>query len=583
MQIEEKLSNLRKEMKKRGLDAYLITGSDPHGSEYVPPRWRTRQWISGFTGSAGTVVVTLKEAFLWVDSRYYIQGAQEIEGSPFKLKKLGFPGELTPVEWLAAPPQKGFKVGVDHESLTLEEKKELVNRGISLIEIDDLLNNIWLDRPGLPFSKVTPLDDEIAGLSSRAKIDMIRELLSEVGCSDTLIASLDDIAWILNLRGSDIPFNPVFLSFLLIGQNKVVLFTDPRRLEEGLLNNSVEIRNYAEVYDYLQKELNGSAVLYLSPQKSNVRLCSALNKAVKIVEGRDFSSDLKSRKNRREIEGMRRAHIEDALAMVKFLHTVSQATKRYTELSIAEELEKFRAESSDYLGPSFSPIAGFKAHGALAHYSATPESSVELIGDGLLVLDSGGQYETGTTDITRTLLFGEASEQMKRDYTLVLKGNLALTRQVFPEQTAGYQLDAFARQFLWQEGLNYGHGTGHGVGFCLNVHEGPQNISPKPIAVALEEGMVISNEPGIYREGVHGVRLENLVVVQASEKGAMGQFYEFEVLTLVPFEKKLIKRELLSDAEIEQLNGYHERVYRELQEELNEIERAWLRHVTLPL
>ncbi|MFA7370983.1 MAG: M24 family metallopeptidase, partial [Sphaerochaetaceae bacterium] len=218
-----------------------------------------------------------------------------------------------------------------------------------------------------------------------------------------------------------------------------------------------------------------------------------------------------------------------------------------------------------------------------AHYSATPESSVELIGDGLLVLDSGGQYETGTTDITRTLLFGEASEQMKRDYTLVLKGNLALTRQVFPEQTAGYQLDAFARQFLWQEGLNYGHGTGHGVGFCLNVHEGPQNISPKPIAVALEEGMVISNEPGIYREGVHGVRLENLVVVQASEKGAMGQFYEFEVLTLVPFEKKLIKRELLSDAEIEQLNGYHERVYRELQEELNEIERAWLRHVTLPL
>ncbi len=587
MEIKVRVEALRGKMRKEGVDAYLITGSDPHASEYVPARWQTRSWISGFTGSAGTVVVTQNEALLWVDSRYYIQGEQEIANTPFTLQKQGMEAVVDPAEWLGENLPSKSVVAVDRESFTLAAQRKLLEelkpRGLILEEREDWFDEIWPDRPPIPFSKVTALPTAVAGLSVGEKIEIIRKVMSEKGWSDTIISSLDDIAWVLNLRGEDVPYNPVFLSYLLIGMEKVVLFTNPKRLEKGLLDEVVSVAPYEEIFSFVKEYFSPSSILYFSPDRTNLALIGALPETLKRVEGRDISTQLKSRKGERELEGMRQAHRADGIAMVKFLALIDSNQKRYTELTLADELEHCRQESSDYLGPSFSTIAGFKEHGALAHYSASEESSVELVGDGLLVLDSGGQYKSGTTDITRTLLFGEPSEEMIVDYTLVLKGNLALTRQQFPAQTAGYQLDALARQFLWQAGLNYGHGTGHGVGFCLNVHEGPQSISPRPIAVALEEGMVISNEPGIYREESHGVRLENLVAVVKGELSEMGQFYRFEVLTLAPFERRLIATHLLTEEEREQLNAYHDWVYEELQGELNEVERSWLRQATLPL
>ncbi len=494
---------------------------------------------------------------------------------------------VDPAVWLGENLPPKSVVAVDQECFTLAAQRKLLEelqpRGLILEEREDWFDEIWTGRPPIPFSKVKALPTAVAGLSVEEKVKIIRGVMAEKGWSDTIISSLDDIAWVLNLRGEDVPYNPVFLSYLLIGMERVVLFTNPERLDKGVLDEMVTVEPYSAIFDFVKGYFSPSSTLYISPERSNLALIGALPATLKRFEGHDISTLLKSRKSERELEGMRQAHRADGIAMVKFLARLETNQKRYTELTLADELERCRQESGDYLGPSFSTIAGFKEHGALAHYSATEESSVELKGDGLLVLDSGGQYKSGTTDITRTLLFGEASEEMRKDYTLVLKGNLALTRQQFPAQTAGYQLDAFARQFLWQAGLNYGHGTGHGVGFCLNVHEGPQSISPRPIDVALEEGMVISNEPGIYREGSHGVRLENLIVVRKGEKSEMGQFYQFEVLTLAPFERRLIAKELLTEEERQQLNSYHDWVYEELQGELNEAERSWLRQATLPL
>lgn len=587
MEVKARVEALREKMRKEGVDAYFITGSDPHASEYVPPRWQTRGWISGFSGSAGTVVITQKEALLWVDSRYYIQGEQQIANTPFTLQKLGMAEVVGPAEWLGENLPANSKVAVDQTCFTLADQRKLLGelkpRNLILEEREDWFDEIWPNRPPLPFSKVKALPVSIAGASAGEKIEMIREVMRDKGWSDTIISSLDDIAWILNLRGADVPYNPVFLSYLLVGMERVILFTNPERFEAGVLDRGITLKPYEEIFSYLGEHFTPSSTLYISPDRSNLRLIGALPASLKRVEGLDISTLLKSRKNKTEQEGMRLAHKADGVAMVKFLAQVASGEKCYTELTLAAELENYRRQSSDYLGPSFSTIAGFKEHGALAHYSASEESSVELVGNGLLVLDSGGQYTCGTTDITRTLLFGEASSEMMRDYTLVLKGNLALSRQQFPSQTAGYQLDSLARQFLWQAGLNYGHGTGHGVGFCLNVHEGPQNISPRPIEVALEEGMVISNEPGIYREGSHGVRVENLVMVQRGDVSEMGQFYRFEVLTLAPFERRLIDTTLLSEEEQREINDYHARVYEELQGELSEAQRAWLRQATLPL
>ncbi len=589
-EIEKRLEEIRNLMREQQLDAWVDFGSDPHGSEYVAPRWRSRAWLSGFTGSAGTIVITADKALLWVDSRYHIQGAEQIARTPFMLQKLGNPGVLDHVSYLASVLEVGCRVGMIGETVSVSTVRSLreafSEKSLQVVFTDDWLADIWEDRPSIPAEPVRAQDIMVAGTTSGAKIQKIRSMLENLGCTHTIISSLDDIAWILNLRGSDIAYNPVFLSYLLIGQQEAVLFTDESRLDSNWVKDFSEfgtIKAYDAVFEHLLTAFKETDVVYISPEKTSITLRNSIPVGVKIVEGRDISTNLKAIKSPIEIEGMRRAHVLDGIAMVKLLAAIDRTEQVFTELSIAKALEDFRAEDEEYLGPSFSPIAGFGPHGALAHYSASEVSSVPLEGNSLLVLDTGGQYRTGTTDITRTLLFGEPSHQMKRDYTLVLKGNLALAAQRFPVGTYGYQLDILARQYLWQSGYSYGHGTGHGVGFCLNVHEGPFNVSPKPIVVPLETGMIMSDEPGLYREGVYGIRIENLVVVQHAGTTEFGEFLAFDVLTLCPFERRLIDTSLLSEGEKQMIDAYHGWVYAELSKKLNEDDAEWLHQATLPL
>lgn len=588
--IEHRLEKLRKRMAKEHIDAWIITGSDPHSSEYVCSRWQTRSWISGFTGSAGTVVVTRDKALLWVDSRYFIQGEQQLRNTSFELQKLDTPQVLDHVQWLARTMESGSVIGFEASTCTVTAKRNFerafIGKRFELVGTEDWFDQIWENRPEIPHEQVVEMEDTYVGYSRKEKIELIRKELAQQGCTHTIIASLDDIAWILNLRGSDIEYNPVFLAYLIIGPDSTVLCSDGRHFSKEVyssLSKDVSILGYDEIDTALKTLASDGYRVYYSADKISVRLLEALPKQVDTVEGRDISTDLKSTKNKAELEGMRRAHLLDGVALVKFLARVKTSGKTYNEISLAEELIRCRSEHPEYLGPSFSPIAAYREHGALAHYSATEESAHVLEGDGLLVLDTGGQYASGTTDITRTLLFGTASDEMKRDYTLVLKGTITLAAQKFPKGTYGYQLDVLARQFLWQQGLSFGHGTGHGLGFRLNVHEGPQNISPRPTMVPLKAGMVISDEPGVYKEGRYGIRIENIVAVKQAETTEFGSFLAFEVLSFCPFERDLIDKDLLAPNEIQMIDDYHETVRNTLSPYLDEKTRTWLKEATAAL
>lgn len=589
--IERRLALVRKKMRQERIDAWIVTGTDPHLSEYVAQRFRTRQWISGFTGSAGTVVITDNQALLWTDSRYFLQAERQLASSPYSLQRLDTPGVVDHGAWLAEHLSAGSRVGIDPATLSVVAARTLAstlsNKGLALVFTSDWFDELWEDRPPLPRSNVVPVDESIAGESRASKIQRIREACHRTGCTHTILSSLDDISWTLNLRGDDIPYNPVFFAYMLIRPDSVYLFTDKRHFSfslQGELAKEIHILPYEEATKFLSVHLNKADVLYLCSEKTNMLLYEAIPKEMMIVEGRDFSTDFKAAKSAIELEGMRHAHVLDGIAMVRLLSLLSRSKAQgFSELAVAQTVHRMRSESSEYLGPSFFPIAGFGPHGALAHYEATAQSSSILEGDGLLVLDSGGQYLTGTTDITRTLLIGKASQEMKKDYTLVLKGNLALGAQRFIAGTSGYQLDVLARQFLWQHGITYGHGTGHGVGFRLCVHEGPQNISPKPVQVPLVQGMVISDEPGVYREGMYGVRIENLVAVKEDGSNAFGSFLSFEVLTLCPFERALIAMDLITNQERLMIDAYHKWVYEELSPFLEAEDRLWLHQATLPL
>jgi len=588
--IDVRLEQLRAVMKNRGIDAWIVNGTDPHLSEYVAPRWRTRAWISGFTGSAGTVVVTATRALLWADSRYFIQAEQQLSGTSFELQKMDTPQVVDYITWIAQNLPEKSRIGIDQSTLTVSAWRSLQkNLGANRLELkptSDALDEIWSDRPEVPCLPVVTMPDRIAGETRKDKLERIRQACQKAGCSHTIISSLDDIAWLLNLRGQDVEYNPVFLSYLLIGPSTAWLFTQESRFDSSVrkeLQQDVRILPYDQVAIQLSELLQPADTVYFSPDKTNMGIIKALPKGINRKEGRDFSTDLKAAKSEIELEGMRRAHLLDGVAMVKLLYKFETSGAQYTEMSLAEELHTLRGEHSEYLGPSFGPIAGFRGHGALAHYSATEESNSTLAGEGLVVLDTGGQYLTGMTDITRTLLLGEATEEMRRDYTLVLKGNLALAAQRFPKGTCGYHLDVLARQFLWQYGLSYSHGTGHGVGFHLNVHEGPQNISPRAVMVPLVVGMILSDEPGLYKEDRYGIRLENLVAVRPEGRTEFGEFLSFEVLTLCPFEHRLILKSLLNEQEVLMVDSYHAWVNSELSPLLGPEERNWLAEKTVPL
>jgi Xaa-Pro aminopeptidase len=581
METNEKLRLLRKKLADNNLDGYLVTGTDYHQSEYVAPYFRTRAFISGFTGSAGTVIVTTDKALLWVDSRYYIQGAEEIKGSEYELMKLDFEDTPDPYTWVERNLKKGMRLGVDGATISISRFAELEKRykkkGIELVSTEDLLSSFWSDRPAFPFSKCSDFILEYAGVDRKLKIDFIRNRLETEGVTATFISSLDDIAWILNLRGNDVPHSPIFLSFLYISKKEAVLFTNPARFDKELkekVNTCCEIKDYKEVHSFLAG---------LKPQKyyfDDNRINQSFKPYLKrAVTGLDFSTVKKAQKNASELEGMRKAHYYDGLAYAAFRARLEKA-KDLDEIAVSRMFEEEREKMEGYIEPSFNPISGFGPHGAMCHYSATPSSSSKIDKSGLLVLDTGSQFEFGTTDLTRTLLFGEATKEQKRDYTLVLKGHLALASAWFIEGTFAHQLDVLAKQYLWQAGMSFYHGTGHGVGCRLNVHEGPCNISPRINKVPLMPGMVLSDEPGLYKEGRHGIRIENLVAVQKAAKTEFGTFYSFETLSVIPYERGLIETSLLSDIELAQINGYHRWVYESLKDELSPEALKWLETAT---
>ncbi len=593
--IQERLLKLRRQMAQQGLDAFIISGTDPHQSEYVCPRWRTRAWISGFTGSAGTVVITADTAGLWTDSRYFLQAEKELEGTGVDLFKVGMPGVPDHTAWLVRQLPAGSCIGTPAAEISMASAAALQelcsSKGLVFTATDDLLEHIWDDRPALPDGKIRAVDTALTGRTREDKIAAVRDALASAGAQSTVISSLDDIAWLLNLRGADVAYNPVFLSFLCITPDSVTLFCDAQKFaDEGELKHlakRVHIEPYAAVYSRIASLIPEGTSVYLSPERISSGLRSAVPATCPIVEGVDISTRLKAVKNPVELEGMKQVHRTDGAALTAFLHwidrTWDQQLEPLDECTLAQKLLSFRQEAEGFLGESFSPIAGYRDHGAACHYSATPQSAYPITGEGLLVLDTGGQYLGGTTDVTRTLVFGKPSVDQIRDYTLVLKGHLAVRRQKFPEGTCGYQIDSVARTALWNEGLSYSHGTGHGVGHMLNVHEGPQNISTKPITVALEAGMVVSNEPGLYREGRHGIRIENLVVVTRREQTEFGQFLGFDDLTMCPYERKLIDSSLLTDQERQQVDDYHARVYEALSGRLSQEVSDWLKQRTRPI
>lgn len=580
------LEQLRELMRAKGVDAVIIPGTDPHQSEYVSDHWKFRDWVSGFTGSNGTAVVTLKKAGLWTDSRYFLQAEIELEGSGFKLHKEQIPGELTIRQWLAQELSEDDTLAVDGRLFSLMESNQLEQfcgeNGFLFATDFFPADEIWEGRPPRPMAPAFVHDEEYAGEDVESKLARTLEKVEESGADSILITALDEIAWLLNLRGSDVEFTPVAISFFYMSEDNRVLFIDEdkvtKEVKEHLKNYKVRIKDYDDVEKFLEKCSLGDTIL-LDPNKVSDTLGEALMCGK--VYGASPVAALKAIKNEVQIDGFRKSMERDGAALVRLFMWIEQnaASGTVNELDVWEQGKKERAKSELYRGDSFEMICGYREHGAIVHYSATPESASTLQGEGLLLVDSGAQYLDGTTDITRTVTLGNPTAQEKHDYTLVLKGHLALSRAKFPVGTTGVQLDAFARMPLWQEAMTYLHGTGHGMGHFLGCHEGPHSIRTNLNPVALEPGMVTSNEPGLYKAGEYGIRTENiLLVVEGPKTEDFGDFLEFETLTLFPYDNSLIDLSMLSAEEIKQVNDYHQMVLKRLLPYLNEQEAIWLQN-----
>jgi Xaa-Pro aminopeptidase len=589
-QISERLSALRKFMETRHLDAFIVPSTDPHLSEYPPKRWECRKWITGFTGSAGTAVITMKQAGVWTDSRYFLQAAQQLEGTGFDLFKMGMPETPDMIDWIVEQVGNGGKVGIDGMVYATSEAKTLKNKleskGIALETRFDPFEEIWKDRPEIPKNKIFTLPKEITGESTKNKIKRIVEEIEKAGAEGIVIATLDAVAWTFNIRGNDVEYNPVAVAYGYVSKNESVLFIDPDKLTppiaSELQSQGVKTANYNHIFDYIE-ELPEKTTICVTESKINYTLYQHLSARCKVIDLPSPIDLMKSMKNETELNGFRRAMVKDGIALTRFYMWLEKTvpTGTVTEMTIAEKLREFRSQQEQYMGESFGTIAGYAAHGAIVHYSATPESNSIIEPRGLLLIDSGAQFMHGTTDITRTVALGEIAPQMKSDYTKVLKGHIALATAIYPEGTRGSQLDILARKPLWDNCETYWHGTGHGIGHFLNVHEGPQNIRTEENPTPLKQGMVTSNEPGIYRTDQYGIRIENLVVTQEYKKTEdFGTFYHFETLTLCPIDTKPIETERLTEKEKTWLNNYHRMVYDKLQHHLNEEEKAWLKEKT---
>ncbi|EXZ87250.1 metallopeptidase M24 family protein [Bacteroides fragilis str. J38-1] len=573
---------------KPNIQAFIIPSTDPHLSEYVAPHWKSREWISGFTGSAGTGVITEKKAGLWTDSRYFLQAAEQLQGSGIDLYKEMLPETPSITKFLSDELQPGESVGIDGKMFSVEQvesmQAELSAKNIQIVFCPDPMDELWENRPPMPESPAFVYDIKYAGKSCSEKIAAIRTELKKKSAESVMLSALDEIAWTLNLRGNDVHCNPVVVSYLLITEKKAVLFIAPEKVTEEVRNylekQQIEIQNYSDTEIYLS-DLNSSSIL-MNPAKTNYSVFSSVNPQCRIIRGEAPVALLKAIRNEQEIKGIHAAMQRDGVALVKFLRWLESAVPSgtETELSIDRKLHAFRATQDLYVGESFDTIAGYKEHGAIVHYSATEESNATLHPKGFLLLDSGAQYLDGTTDITRTIALGELTTEEKTDYTLVLKGHIALAMAVFPSGTRGAQLDVLARMPLWSHKMNFLHGTGHGVGHFLSVHEGPQSIRMNENPIVLQPGMVTSNEPGVYKGGSHGIRTENLTLVCSAGEGLFGEYLKFETITLCPICKKGIIKELLTADEVDWLNNYHQQVYEKLSPKLNEEEKAWLKEAT---
>lgn len=588
MTTNEKLSALRRIMEREGLDAYIVSGTDPHNSEYLPAAWKQREWISGFTGSFGTVVVLKEEAGLWTDTRYFIQAEKQLQGSGIKMHKLRVPEAVDYPDWLAMHLPEGSRVGVDSFCISVYDMKNTVGKlkanGIDLVEKTDLLGEIWLDRPALPENQISLLPTQTAGESAASKIEMIRKQLSTAGADYFLFSCLDEIAWLYNIRCNDIEYNPVAISYAIVGKEKAWLFVKRNKVNKETISlleqEGIEIQDYHHLFLFLE-ELDKTSGFCLDASTLNYAVYNKVAGKFTVKEEVSPVILAKSIKNPAEIEGFRQACIKDSVALTKFFYWLEcNIGNHLTETSVSNQLTKFRAANKGYVSDSFHNISAYGENAALPHYSAIPGKDAELQARGLYLIDSGGQYTHGTTDITRTVPLGKLSDLEKEDYTIVLKGMIALSMCIFPKGSKGCNIDAIARQPLWQTCRNYGHGTGHGIGFYLNVHEGPQAIRQELKDQAILPYMVTSDEPGIYREGSHGVRHENMILCVPVAANEFGEWYGFETLTLCYFDTSALVIELLNKDEKAWLNAYHQTVYEKTAPYLTAEEAQWLAEKT---
>ena len=590
--IKKRISDLRIKMQLQNLDAYVIFGTDPHLSEYLPDYWQTRSFISGFTGSAGMVIVSKEKAVLWTDSRYFLQAEKEMSGTGIELVKMRTPGYPDPEEWLALNLKKGVNVGTDQWCISVNQFRQMQYRlsksGINLIESGDLFSGIWPDRSALPDSQIYEHEIRYACTSRQDKINTICDELEKSGANLQMITALDDLAWTFNLRGCDVECNPVFLAYAAVSKKQTILFVESRKLSPELRNKllaeNIQIREYSGVIDFLE-ELDESKRIFIDPERVNQAIYSKIPKQCKIVEGLSVPCRLKAIKTDAEILNIRNAMRKDGVAMIGFLYWLKNNLGRIqvTEYTVSEKLIDFRAEQPEFKGISFFPIVGYKEHGAIVHFHVSAENALHVKKDGFLLFDSGGQYLDGTTDITRTIALSELSDRQKADFTIVLKGMISLTLAKFPVNTHGYHLDILARKDMWQKGQNYGHGTGHGVGYFLNVHEGPMSIRQEFNDRVIEAGMVMSNEPAMYRLGEYGLRTENMMVCVKDETTEFGEFLRFDTLTLCPIDTNAINKSLLNPEEITWLNNYHQLVFDELSPLVNNELKDFLKELTLPI
>ncbi len=592
MNIQERLAALRLLMKKRGMDAYLVPSGDCHQSEYTGEHFKAREFITGFTGSAGTAVITMDGAGLWTDGRYFLQAASQLRGSGITLYRAGEANVPSIESFLLDSMPYGGVLGFDGKVLSMKAglslEKKLSPKKITLNGSEDLIGQIWKNRPPLSAEPVFALPESCTGESAASKLARIRGAMKEAKAQFHLLASLDDINWLTNLRGNDIEFFPMFLSYALITDREMFLYADSDKFSEDirgqLMRNGIELRPYGDIYEAVRNLPSGAAVL-ANPSRINHALYRLLAGRCRILEAENPSVLMKSIKNETEQKNILRAHVKDGISVTRFMYWLKNQAGRtkITEISAKEKLESFRREQDGYLHQSFEPIFGFGEHGAIVHYSATPESDLPITPGSLLLSDTGGSYYEGSTDITRTFAIGEISPEMKDDFTTVLLSHLRLSRAVFPHGTETSRLDVLARQPLWERGLDYQHGTGHGVGYLLNIHEAPISFGkPKDGSreYPLEEGMVITNEPGLYREGKYGIRIENEMLVRKSVRTSQGEFMRFETITYAPIDLDAVNPDLMTHEDKKQLNAYHARVRRVISPYLNDEEAKWLKEYT---